>query len=461
VRESRPLTGIRVLDLTQVYAGPTCTRVLADLGAEVIKLEGLQRMDITRNFAIADNNSKDDYWNHGGYFPFRNSGKKSLTLDWSDEQAFDLLKRLVPLCDVVAESFTPHVMKGKGLGYEDLKALREDIIMISLSGYGQDGPWKDYSAYGMGLEPASGISSMTGYRGGDPLRSGISFTDPYSGMVGAGAVLSALHYRRRTGKGQYIDLSEHEAAVPVVGYALMEYAMSAMGGSASGGNGRLPERMGNRSYWYAPQGCYPCKGDDWLVITVGNDEEWAAFCEATGHAEWAEDRRFADVLARFENHDALDEAISSWTREQDSNEAMHLLQNVGVIAAAVLSPKQVLLDSHLRERGYFDVIDQPGVGKKPIPKQLGARFSAFSTDCEAPAPKLGEHNREVLQGLLGLSDEEVAALEERKVIGDTPVLPVPLDVMRMFVQWPLTTYQQMGALGGVEADYKEQLGLEE
>jgi benzylsuccinate CoA-transferase BbsF subunit len=447
----RPLEGIRVLDLTQVYAGPTCTRILADLGAEVIKLEGLQRMDITRNFAADGNNTRGEYWNHGGYFAFRNSGKKSLTLDWSDEQAFELLKRLVPLCDVVAESFTPHVMKGKGLGYEDLKAIREDVIMISLSGYGQNGPWKDYSAYGMGLESTSGISSMTGYRGGDPLRSGISFTDPYTGMVGAGAVLAALHYRRRTGKGQYIDLSEHEAAVPVVGYALMEQAM----------NGRLPERLGDRSYWYAPQGAYQCENDDeWLIITVRNDAEWAAFCEATGQAEWMQDPRFADVLARFDNHDALDDVITTWTKTHDQNEAMYLLQGAGVIAAAVLSPKQMLFDPHLKARGFFDIIEQPDIGKKPIPKQLGAKFAAFSIDCETPAPTLGEHNREVLQGLLGLADDEIAALEERKVIGDTPILGVPLDVMRMFVQWPLTTYQNMGALGGLETDYKEQLGLE-
>jgi crotonobetainyl-CoA:carnitine CoA-transferase CaiB-like acyl-CoA transferase len=156
----------------------------------------------------------------------------------------------------------------------------------------------------------------------------------------------------------------------------------------------------------------------------------------------------------------VDEAITSWTRSQDQMKAMHLLQKAGVIAAAVLNPKQALLDPHLKERGYFDVIEQSGVGKKPIPKQLGAHFSAFSIDCGKPAPKLGEHNRDVLQGLLGLGDDEIASLEERNVIGDTPILPVPLDVMRMFVQWPLTTYQSMGALGGLETDYKEQLGLE-
>src|SRR5438132_7840652 len=188
VMADRPLSGVRVLDLTQVYAGPTCTRVLADLGAEVIKVEGPKRMDITRNFIIADNDSSEDYWNHGGYFPFRNAGKKSLTLDWGDPQAIELLKRLVPLCDVVAESFTPHVMAAQGLDYESLTALRPDIIMISLSGYGQTGPWRDYSGYGMGLEPASGLSSITGYRDGPdgqgaPLRTGISFPDPYSGVA--------------------------------------------------------------------------------------------------------------------------------------------------------------------------------------------------------------------------------------------------------------------------------------
>ncbi len=445
-----PLAAIRVLDLTQVYAGPTCTRILADLGAEVIKVEGLKRIDITRNFVVRGNDARDDFWNRMGYFLYRNAGKKSLTLDFTDAQAVQLFKRLVPHADVVAESFTPRVMAQHGLDYESLCKIKPDLIMISLSGYGQNGPWRDYSAYGMGLEPASGIASLTGYAGGEPMRTGISFTDPYSGVAGAGAVLAALVYRRRTGKGQYIDLSEQEAAIPVVGYAVMDHAL----------NGRPPERLGNRSPWFAPQGCYPCSGDDnWLVLTVRNDAEWQAFCDAAGHPEWAEDERFADVLARFRHHDQLDQVIASWSREQDQIAAMHLLQRAGVIAAAVLNPKQVLLDSHLRERGYFETIDQPGVGRKPVPRQLGTRFSAFEAGSQGPAPKLGEHNREVLQGLLGLSDEELARLQEQKVIGDAPEFALPVEVMRMFVQWPTTTFQQMGALAGLESDYKQQLGM--
>jgi crotonobetainyl-CoA:carnitine CoA-transferase CaiB-like acyl-CoA transferase len=407
-------------------------------------------MDITRNFVMPENTGKEDYWNRAGYFLLRNGGKKSITLDFSDPEAVELVKRLVPHADVVAESFTPRVMAKFGLDYPSLKQIKPQIIMISLSGYGQTGPWRDFTAYGMGLEPASGISSLSGYRDGPPLRTGISFTDPYSGVVGAGAVLAALHYRRRTGKGQYIDLSEHESAVPVTGYALMDYAL----------NQRLGRREGNRSHWHAPQGCYPCAGgDNWLVLTIRNDSEWEAFCHATGHPEW-ENGRFGDVLGRFQNHDELDGLISSWTREQAQIEAMHLLQKAGVIAAAVLNPKQVLLDPHLRERGFFDRTDQPDVGPRPVPHQLGAKFSSFEPDSARPAPRLGEHNREVLQGLLGLSGEDLARLKEQRVIGDTPEGAVPLDVMRMIVQWPTTTFLQMGSIAGLDQDYKQQLGLE-
>jgi crotonobetainyl-CoA:carnitine CoA-transferase CaiB-like acyl-CoA transferase len=450
---TRPLDGIRVLDLAQVYAGPTCTRLLADLGADVIKIEGLKRMDITRNFIMPENAAAEDYWNTSGYFLLRNGGKRSLTLDFSEESGgagVDIVKKLIPQCDVIVESFTPHVMEKFGLDYKSLTAIKPDIIMISMSGYGQNGPWRDFSAYGMGLEPASGISSITGYENGDPLRTGISFTDPYSGIVGAGAVLSALVYRRRSGKGQYIDLSEQEAAVPVVGYALMEQAM----------NGHQPPRIGNRSYWYAPQNAYRCTGgDSWIVISVRDDAEFAALAKTLGHPEWADDKRFADNESRMQNQDALDALIEEWTKTQDHVEAMHTLQKAGVLAAAVLNPKESLLDPHLKARGFFDRVDTENAGVRPVPHQLGAKFSAFEMDSARRAPKLGEHNAEVLSGLLGMGEAEIAELAEKQVIGDTPISAVPLPVMRMFVQFPLTSYQNMGALGGIETDYREQLGL--
>jgi crotonobetainyl-CoA:carnitine CoA-transferase CaiB-like acyl-CoA transferase len=449
-----PLSGVRVLDLAHVFAGPTCSRVLCDLGAEVIKIEGIYRMDTIRSLFIADNNSDGDFWNRGGYYFTRNAGKRSVTLDFTKEEGVELFKRLVPLADVVVESFSPRVMRNLGLEYPALRQLKPDIIMISLSGYGQSGPWWDYGAYGTGLEAASGVADLTGYRGGPPTRSGISFTDPLTGLLGAGAVLLALRYRQRTGKGQFIDLSEHEAAIPVVGHALMDYLM----------NKRLQPRIGNRSPVAAPQGCYRCRGDDdWLVISAGNDAEWQAFCRAVGHAEWAEDERFADVLSRQRHHDALDALIEGWTREQDHIEAMHVLQRAGVTAAAVLNPKEVLLDAHLRARGAFDLVEVPGAGtegsKRPLPRPLGAHFSDFEAGARGPAPRLGEHNQEVLQGLLGLTDEEMERLEEEMVIGTEPVMSMSLDIARQLVRQPVDTFKRMGALQDVEPDYLEKLGL--
>ena len=217
-----PLEGVRVIDLAQVFAGPACTRILADLGADVIRFEAASRMDVTRNLIITDNDGLDHHWLRASYFVVRNASKREMVLDLNKEEAREIMRKLIAGADVVVESFTPRVMANFGLGYDALKAIKPDLIMCSLSGYGQNGPMRDYGAYGMGLEPASGISSITGYKDGPPMRSGLSFTDPYSGFVGAGAVLTALHYRRRTGKGQYIDLSEQEAAIPIMGAALLE-----------------------------------------------------------------------------------------------------------------------------------------------------------------------------------------------------------------------------------------------
>lgn len=190
-----PLEGVRVLDLSQVYAGPICCAILCYLGAEVIKVESTVRMDAVRNIVLADNDGRDDYWNRAASFIFRNAGKHSVTLNLNQEQGLALFKRLVPLSDVVVESFTPRVLRNFGLAYASLRRLKPDIIMISLSGYGQSGCWSDYGAYGTGLEAASGICSITGYRDGPPLRTGISFTDPLAGLLAAGAVLMALRYR--------------------------------------------------------------------------------------------------------------------------------------------------------------------------------------------------------------------------------------------------------------------------
>jgi crotonobetainyl-CoA:carnitine CoA-transferase CaiB-like acyl-CoA transferase len=443
-----PLEGVRVLDFTHVYAGPTCTRILADLGADVVKVEGLTRVDLVRLLFATDNSPMADPWNRGFYFSLRKPGKRSLTVELSTEAGRALLRRLVAGFDVVAESFTPRVMRQFGLDYESLRAIRPDIIMISLSGYGQTGPHAGWSAYGMGLEPASGISQVTGYAGGPPKRTGISFTDPLTGMVGAGAVLTALHYRRRTGRGQYIDLSEQEAAVAISAASLLDYQM----------NGRPPERRGNRSPHAAPQGCYRCRGrDEWVVISVRDDAEWSRFCAALGRPEWESDSRFATVLERHAHHDDLDALIEGWTRERGHYEAMRLLQDAGVPAAAVLNGKEMLFDPHFRARGQFDFLDHPVQGRRPIPRNLVAKFSRFDPRPRSAAPTLGQHNSEVLKEA-GLSDDEIAALAADGVIGDTPRLAVTAGAGSRAVP-SFDDLKEVGALLDYESDYKEKLGL--
>jgi crotonobetainyl-CoA:carnitine CoA-transferase CaiB-like acyl-CoA transferase len=343
-------------------------------------------------------------------------------------------------------------MRAFGLDYESLKQIKPDLIMISLSGYGQYGAYMDYSAYGMSLEPSSGVSGMTGYEGGPPIRSGLSFTDPYSGFIGAGAVLAALHYKRQTGKGQYIDLSEHEAAIPLTGMALMDYQM----------NQRTAERIGNRSpLGAAPQGVYRAKGDDaWLALSIENDDDWSEFCHAIGHDEWTTDPRFVGVLDRHKNAGALDELITSWSSEQDKYEAFHLLQRAGVIAAPVLNGKDALLDPHFEARGQYDTIDQPHQGKRLVGRHLAAKFETFTADAAGPAPTLGQHNHEVLSGMLGMSDDEIAALEEEKVLATKPNIPYPPQLISAALKLPYDKYVELGILQAVEEDYKKTRGLE-
>ena len=445
-----PLEGIRVLDASNTYAGPTCARVLSDLGAEVIHAEAMQRWETVRLIVMPENVLPESYWNAGAYFMKRNLGKKGITLDLSRPAGVEAFKRVAAQCDVMLESFAPRVMRGFGLDYESIRAVRPDVIYCSLSGYGQSAPYRDWIAYGMGLEPASAISQLTGYPGGDPKRSGISLTDPLSGLAAAAAVLIALRHRRRTGEGQFIDLSEHEAAIPLVAGALLDQQM----------NDRAPERRGNRSSFAAPQGVYPCAGEDeWVAITCHTDAEWERLCDATGHPEWKTDERFADLLARHSNHDALDEAIAGWTRGMEKLAAMEHLQRAGVRAGALLHGRDLLLNPHLRARDFFDLIEHAETGRRPFPRQLPVRFSTIEARPRGPAPRLGEHNDEVLGTLAGLSAEEIATLREEKIVGEQPEPTLPIEFVRATVTWPLDVLMEVGAIKQVDEGYRERLGL--
>ncbi len=449
ISQPLPLEGIRVIDLAQVFAGPACTRILADLGADVIRFESPRRLDVTRSLIITDNDGLDHSHHRASYFVIRNAGKREMVIDLATDAGREIMLKLAAGADVVVESFTPRVMAQFGLDYAALKAVKPDLIMCSLSGYGQYGSMRDFGAYGMSLEPASGISSITGYAGGGPMRSGLSFTDPYSGFMGAGAILTALHYRRRTGKGQYIDLSEQEAAIPIMAVALLDYQM----------NGRVPPRQGDRSEWAAPQGCYPCAGEDrWAVISCTGDAEFGRLAAAIGHTEWPSDARFATAAARREHHDELDAAIAQWTAQRDHYDVMRTLQAAGVKAAPVLDGKEALFDPHFVARGQYDVVDQPSLGKRPVQRHLAAKFSRFEARARGPAPLMGQHNDEILAEL-GYSLDEVAKLKEGGVIADTPRWPVPPQIISAALKLPYDRFVENGTLLRIEPDYREQLGI--
>ena len=427
-----PLEGVRVLDLTHGYGGPTGTRILADLGADAVRVEDLARIDAARLLLMADGAPGSEPWNQGAYHALRNPGKRSLAVELSSKAGQALLWRLMPQFDVLAESFAPGVRREMGFDYEAVRARRPDIVMISLSDHGQSGPHSDSEAAGVGLEPAPGLSS----------------TDPLCGMIAAGAVLTALRYRRRTGRGQHIDLFRQEATMGVVSGALVDYQI----------NGRLPDPVSNRGAFATPQGCYRCQGDDdWLVISVANDAEWSALCVATGHPEWREDERFATILDRQANHDALDALIEGWTATQDHVQAMHVLQAGGVTAAAVINGKEMLLDPHLKARGQFDLLDHPTQGRRPIPRTLVAKFGRFDPGPRSAAPLLGQHNREVLIEA-GLSEAEVYELETAGIIGTRPRLAASGRAGSGRLS-ALEDLLEVGALRARETDYKEQLGI--
>ncbi len=407
----RALEGLRVLDLTQIWAGPFCNRLLADMGAEVIKVESAKRFDNTRTYSnLPTGVPAPRPWNMRSLFNTRNRGKLGVTIDMTTDRGKQLFLKLVKVCDVVAENFSARVMKGWGMDYEVLRQHKPDIIMISMPAFGMTGPERDYVGQGSNLTPLSGMVALTGYINDVPHNVG-SYTDPIAGLTGAGALLAALNYRAETGKGQYIDLAQREGAARVLGDAIMDFTM----------NGRVWPLMGNRHPSFAPHGCYRCKGDDmWVTIAVTNDEEWEAMCRVMGHAEWSSDPRFADALTRYQNQDQLDKLISGWTADKDHHDVMVSLQEAGVPAGAVLKANEMFDDPQYSARGFFEEVTHPEAGAFPT---LGvyAKLSKTPGHIARPAPLLGEHNEYVFGGVLGLPKEEIAQLWEEGIISNDPV----------------------------------------
>ncbi len=400
-----PLDGIRVADFCWAWAGPYGALQLAHLGAEVIRIESQTRPCPSRLIPPWADNEKGGF-NRSGYFNQYNQGKRSLTLNLKKSEGLDLAKKLVAKSDIVIENFAGGVMDKMGLGYEILRAIKPDIIMISLSGYGATGPEKGYVSYGPPQVALSGMSSLTGYKDDQPRQAGFSYGDPNGGVHGTFAVMCALLHRAKTGNGQYIDLSQREACAMLLPEGLMEYAM----------NETQPPRNGNRDPYMAPHGVFRCKGADrWVSIVVGSENEWQRFCKAIGQSMLATDVRFATLAARKENEDALEQLVTTWTQALSSDEVTQKLQHAGVAAYPTLDGNDLLANPQAAARGYFVELEHAEVGKR---RHLGIPWKMSRTPCEVhrPAPLFGQDTDSVLSEIVGLSADQIATLRTKEVL---------------------------------------------
>ena len=399
-----PLEGIRVADFTWVWAGPFATMQLAHLGAEVIRIESQSRVCVTRRIPpFAEGQAG---LNRSGYYNQYNQGKDSLCLNLKNPEGLDIAKKLVAGSDVVTENFAAGVMDKMGLGYQVLKKVKPDLIMIAMSGYGASGPESAYVSYGPAQVPMSGLSSLTGFPGFPPMHVGFSYGDPNGGLHGAFAVLAALMHRARTGEGQFIDLSQWETSVAVLGEGLLAQVM----------NGAQPPRDGNRDPYMSPHGLFHCLGDDrWVSIVVADEDEWQRLCTGMGRSELATDPRFVSLTARKQNEDALEKLITAWTETLSAEEVTAKLQAAGVAAFPALTNKELAEDAHLRDRGFFVELPHPEVG---VRRHAGVPWVFSDTPCQVrrPSPCLGQDTDEVMQRVLGYSAEEIARLKANGVL---------------------------------------------
>ena len=388
------LRGIRVLDFTWIHAGPSATRILSDQGAEVIKVESNNALSVIGGPASATARGLGQRHNW-------NAGKLSISLNMKTPQGIDIAKRLAAVSDVVAENFSGRVMPSWGLDYNSIRAINPSVIMLSMSGFGRTGPWKDRVSYGQTLQAWSGFTQLTGFPDADPSGPASAYSDAVGGMAGAQAVMLALIHRARTGRGQWLDVSQFESLSSLLETLVLDMSVN--------GAGAVSTRTGNRAAHGggAPHGAYRCKGDDrWAAISVFTDEKWRAFATATGNPDWAADARFASADSRENNADALDALVESWTMQHSAEDVMGLLQAAGVAAGVVQTGADLSRDPQLKEREFFRrVPDHQGEYRtiESAPYKLSRTPGSVSRG----APAFAADMTYVLRELLGMTDDEV------------------------------------------------------
>ena len=421
-----PLAGVRILSQGIVWAGPFGTMILADLGADVIEIESIQHLNPTRaqirhmpdilmqgptGAGFLNRDNSEGFWNRGATFNYAKRGHRSVTLDLLRQEGLDLFYALVREADVFLENNAADVVEDLKIDYPQLSAVNPRLVMVRFPGFGITGPYKYFKGYGATMEGIVGHTMLRGYRDSDPSATPpIYHGDPTAGSTVAFAIQAALYARERTGEGQLIDLSQGEAVIHHLSYALMDAFM----------NDRIQEHWGNRHPWMAPYGLFPCRGDDrWLALAVDSDEAFVAFAREMGQQELAADPRFADAVSRHRHQDELEPLIAAWTREHDDRELMERLQAAGVMATLVAHQPEMFDDPQLRAREFFIEIDHPDTGLRRYPGPI-ARFEVTPlVPVRSPAPRLGEHNREILQGILRLDDAQYQRLLDEQLIGES------------------------------------------
>ena len=416
-----PLSGVRVLELAEGWAGPMTGMWLGDLGAEVIKVEAIQRYDHARGPVVAPEGLTSYPNGQGGPRPYDvmsayiqgNRNKRAITIDLARPKGVELFKGLVRISDVVITNMVTGVPEKMGIGYSELSKARSDLIMLISSGYGASGPYSRRVTMGGAMDGIAGYTWLRHYADQTPDTTNYTaHTDVVTSQNNAMAVLMAIYRRNRTGKGQLVETAGVEACLHQIPAALMDFAL----------NGRVHASPGNDHPTMAPHGCYPCRGDDrWIVISVYAEGQWQALRQDMGDPAWAQDERFATALSRWANRGALNEHMAEWTRHYDHNDLMDHLQSLRIPAAAVHDNKDHAEDRHWRERGIYEDVELEGYGTYRVPaspwvmdgRRLGIR---------RPPPRFAQHNKEVLSDLLGLTTDELSALQAEQYIGDAPLM---------------------------------------
>jgi crotonobetainyl-CoA:carnitine CoA-transferase CaiB-like acyl-CoA transferase len=406
----RPLAGLRVIDLTAFWAGPAATAILAGLGADVVKIESVQRPDGIR-FAGGQRPDADAWWEYSWVFHGVNVDKRSVTLDLGDPEGRATLLDLVAQADVVIENYSPRVLDGFELTPDVLLGVNPSAVVVRMPAFGLDGPWRDRVGFAPTMEQLSGMAWLTGHPDGPPMAPR-GVCDPLAGAHAAFVVLAALEHRDRTGKGMLVEVPMIEVALNVTAEQMLEYQC----------RGELMEREGNRARHAAPQNVYACAGDEqWVALAVEDDEQWRALCGVVDQPAWRDDPSLTTAAGRRLHHDLLDTELGAWCAARSRSDAVAALVAAGVPAAAVVLPPEVVENEQLRARGFFEELDHPVSGRDQYaglpygPPDVGARW------WRSHPPLLGEHNLDVLRDELGCPPQTLADWEERHIIGTRPL----------------------------------------